>query len=194
MIHTTRVLLALGALTAALALAACSREAPPAGGGISPRQMTDALFAVLEADRTTYTRKVVNRLANEERVITASEHWEDEKALPLPAQMFRFGAEMVAQKTDAFSYTLQSLWPVNKQNAPRTEMEKQGLQFVVEHPGENFYGEETLAGRTYFTAVYADVAVSPACIQCHNNHRDSPRSDFQLGEVMGGVVIRVLLN
>ncbi len=175
-------------------LAACSQEPAPAVGGITPQQMTDALFAVMEADRTTYTRKVVNRLANEEQVITASEHWEDEKALPLPAQMFRFGAEMAAQKTDAFSYTLQSLWPVNKQNAPRTEMEKAGLQFVASNPGKNFYGEEELAGRTYFTAVYADVAVSPACINCHNDHRDSPRSDFTLGEVMGGVVIRVPLN
>lgn len=193
MIDNSGPLLACGALVAALALGACSRETPPAGG-ISPQRMTDALFAVLEADRTTYTRKVVNRLANEEKVITASEHWEDERALPLPAQMFRFGSEMVAQKTDAFSYTLQSLWPVNKQNAPRTEMEKQGLQFVADNPGRNFYGEEELAGRTYFTAVYADVAVSPACISCHNSHRDSPRSDFELGEVMGGVVIRVPLE
>lgn len=193
MTDRSRTTLVRGALVAALALGACSQETPPAGG-ISPQQMTDALFAVLEADRTTYTRKVVNRLANEEKVITASEHWEDEKALPLPAQMFRFGSEMVAQKTDAFSYTLQSLWPVNKQNAPRTEMEKQGLQFVTDNPGKNFYGEEQLAGRAYFTAVYADVAVSPACINCHNSHRDSPRSDFELGEVMGGVVIRVPLD
>lgn len=194
MIRISKVVLACGALATTLWLGACSQETPPAAGGITPRQMTDALFAVMEADRTTYTRKVVNRLANEEKVITASEHWEDEKALPLPAQMFRFGAEMAAQKTDAFSYTLQSLWPVNKQNAPRTDMEKQGLQFVADNPGENFYGEEELAGKTYFTAVYADVAVSPACINCHNDHRDSPRSDFQLGEVMGGVVIRLPLD
>jgi hypothetical protein len=33
--------------------------------------------------------------------------------------------------------------------------------------------------------------VSPACVSCHNEHVDSPRIDFVLGEVMGGVVIRV---
>jgi hypothetical protein len=155
--------------------------------------MADALHAVMESDRTVYTRKVVNRLQNEEGVINASEHWEDEKALPLPAQMFRMGAEMVAAKNVGFSYSLLSMWPVNKQNAPTTEAEKAGLKFVAEKKGENYYAEETLQGKTYFTAVYADTAVAPACVDCHNAHADSPRSDFKLGEVMGGVVIRIPL-
>jgi NAD(P)H-nitrite reductase large subunit len=30
-----------------------------------------------------------------------------------------------------------------------------------------------------------------AAISCHNAHKDSPRSDFKLGEVMGGVVIHL---
>ena len=57
-----------------------------------------------------------------------------------------------------------------------------------------FYETETLGGVDYFTAVYADVAVSQACVNCHNGHRDSPRDDFELGETMGGIVIRIPLN
>lgn len=179
-------------LTSLALLGGCSGESE-APAGIAPQKFTDALFAVMEADRTVYTRKVVQRLANEEKVIKASEHWSDDKALPLPAQMFRFGSEAVAEKTDAFSYTLQSIWPINEQNSPKTQMERDGLQYVVDNPGKNFYGEETLGGVTYFTAVYPDVAVSPACVSCHNEHRDTPRTDFKIGDVMGGVVIRVPL-
>jgi len=51
--------------------------------------------------------------------------------------------------------------------------------------------EETLGDRKYFTAIYPDVAVAQACIQCHNEHKDSPRSDFAMDDVMGGVVIRI---
>jgi hypothetical protein len=153
--------------------------------------MADALHAVMEADRTVYTRLIVNRLQNEEKVLEASEHWQDDKALVLPAQMFRYGAEMVQEKGANFSYQLLSLWPVNKQNAPRTEAEKTGLEYVVAHPGENYYTEERLGNQTYFTAVYADTAVARACIDCHNAHQDSPRSDFKMGEVMGGVVVRI---
>ena len=159
--------------------------------GISPRQMADALHTVLETDRTVYTRLIVNRLVLEEKVLEASEHWKDDKALLLPAQMFRAGAEMVQEKNAGFSYALLSLWPVNKQNKPRTEVEKTGLQYVTDNPGENYYAEETLGDTTYFTAVYPDTAVAQACIQCHNGHKDSPRRDFKMGDVMGGVIIRI---
>ena len=107
--------------------------------------------------------------------------------------MFRAGAEAVTELTDEFTYSLQSEWPINKQNAPRTEIEKAGLQYIGQNPGENFYGEEKLGDVTYFTAVYPDVAVSDACTVCHNEHKDSPRTNFKVGEVMGGVVIRVPL-
>ncbi|MBX2884031.1 MAG: DUF3365 domain-containing protein [Granulosicoccus sp.] len=163
---------------------------------ISPKAMADALHMVMDSDRAVYTRRIVNRLAAKEKVITASEHFEDEKALVLPAQMFRFGAEMVAERAEAnpdvnFSYSLQSLWPINKQNAPRTEAEKTGLQFVADNKGENYYTTEELGGQNYFTAVYADTAVAPVCASCHNDHIDTPRTDFKIGDVMGGVVIRI---
>lgn len=158
---------------------------------VSYKRMADALFAVMESDRTVYTRMVVNRLQNEEKVIKASEHWKDDKALPLPAQMFRFGAEMVAEKNAGFTYSLLSIWPVNKQNAPRTPAEKAGLEAVAKNPKQPFYTEETLGKTKYFTAVYPDRAISPACVSCHNEHRDSPRTDFKVGDVMGGVVLRI---
>jgi hypothetical protein len=162
--------------------------------GIPLQQVADMLQSVMAADRTVYTTRVVNRLQNEDKVIVADEHFVDKKALPLPAQMFRFGAEKAAETNKTFSYSLLSLWPINKQNAPRTPAEKDGLKFVVENKGKNFYTEETLGGKKYFTAVYADPAVSPACVSCHNGHDESPRKDFKLGDVMGGVVIRIPIN
>ena len=183
-------------VSASMALSACggSDSAPTSPGDaktISPKAMADALHAVMSADRTVYTRLIVNRLQNEEQVITASEHWKEDKALVLPAQMFRFGAEMVAEKDLPFSYSLQSLWPINKQNAPKTEVEQAGLKHIADNKGENYYAVEELGGTRYFTAVYPDNAVAPACVTCHNDHKDTPRTDFKIGDVMGGVVIRI---
>ena len=42
--------------------------------------------------------------------------------------------------------------------------------------------------------MYADVAVSLACVTCHNARKDSPRDNFELGETMGVVVIRIPLK
>ena len=192
---TALLAFALAAGTAAVT-SACAPGAPAetSVAGVTPRRMADALHAVMEADRVVYTRNVVNRLQNQEQVIAASEHWQDDKALPLPAQMFRMGAELAAEKNSDFSYALLSLWPVNSQNAPKTDAEKKGLQFVAGNAGENFYSEEELGGKKYFTAVYPDVAVAEACITCHNGHKDSPRSDFEMGDVMGGVVVRIPID
>lgn len=186
---------AIAGITSAftLVIAGCG-GGKESSSGISPQSMADALHSVMKADRTVYTKLIVNRLVKEEKVITASEHWKDEKALVLPAQMFRYGAEMVAETNTDFNYSLLSLWPVNKQNKPKTEVEKTGLKFVVDNPGKNYYGEEVLGGIRYFTGVYADTGVAPACISCHNDHKDSPRTDFKLGDVMGGVVIRIPLK
>ncbi len=164
-----------------------------AAPGIKPEIFTDSLFAVMNSDRTNYTKLIVQRLGpNKGDFIKPTEHWEDnEMGAPLPAQMFRLGAEGVAEVTDDFTYSLQSLWPINKQNAPKTPMEEEGLQFIIDNPGQNFYGTEKLGDVSYFTAVYPDVAVSPACTSCHNDHVDTPKTDFEIGDVMGGVVIRV---
>jgi hypothetical protein len=174
-------------------LSGCGEETT---AGIEPKLYTDSLFAVMKADRTNYTKYVVKRLGPlGAGVIKPDEHWQDiENGTLLPAQMFRAGSEAVAEMTSDFTYSLQSTWPINSQNAPKTPMEEEGLKFIAENPGQNFYGEETLGGVTYYTAVYPDVAVSEACIKCHNEHKDSPRDDFKIGEVMGGVVIRVPLG
>jgi hypothetical protein len=163
--------------------------------GIDPKIYTDSLFAVMKADRTNYTKLVVKRLGPAgSGAVKPDENWEEyENGTLLPAQMFRAGAEAVAEMTDDFTYSLQSIWPINAQNAPKTPLEKTGLEYIAANPGENYYGEETLGDVTYYTAVYPDVAVSDACTTCHNDHKDSPKTDFALGEVMGGVVIRVPL-
>jgi hypothetical protein len=177
------------AATAVSALADC-RGSRPAATPSREQAIADAIYTVVSADRETYTADVVNRLQNEEKVIAASQHWKDDRTLPLPAQMFRLGAERVRQRTRAFSYALVSRWPINKQNAPRTAAEEVGFTALVAG-APSYYREEELGGQRWFTAVYPDRAVSKACIDCHNRHAESPRRDFRLQEVMGAVVVRV---
>ncbi len=173
-------------LGAALTLA----TAAVAEDGVSYPDVADMLYQVMSADRAVYTKMVIQRLTVDDKIITASEHFQDNMALPLPAQMFRFGAEKVMEETESFSYALLSLEPVNAMNGPGTDLEREGLEYVAANPGETFYGEEELGGERYFAAVYPDFAVAEACVMCHNNHEDARRTDFKVGDVMGGIVIR----
>ena len=163
-----------------------------AKGAITPQMFADAVHSVMMADRTVYATHVVTNLKKQD---APSEYWDSEELkIPLPAQMFRMGAEIVNQNPEAgFSYGLKSKWPLNKQNKPGTQMETKGLEYIAEHSGENFYGEEEVAGKKYFVAVYPDKAVAEACWECHNSHaeRGDDYPEFKKDDVMGGVIVRV---
>ncbi|HZR18209.1 MAG TPA: DUF3365 domain-containing protein [Verrucomicrobiae bacterium] len=159
-----------------------------------PQEMADALHAVIAADREVYSRHIVQRLGTDETLVKVSEHWQADKALPLPAQVLRLGSEQVQQNGAEFHYILRSLWPLNPKNGPETATERKGLQAVVEHPETNFYSEESLGGRRYLTAVYADRATVSSCVECHNAHSGSTKKDLKIGDVIGGIVVRVPLE
>ena len=65
---------------------------------VSVKAMADALHIVMDSDRTVYTKVIVNRLVKKDKVIKATEHFEDDQALALPAQMFRLGSDLAPDR------------------------------------------------------------------------------------------------
>jgi len=171
---------------------AVERGSEPAMG-VPPRTVADYLHAVLEANRSFYTIHIVNRLQQEE-VLDASENWRATKTLPLPAQFLKETSQMAEMTGTKISYHLISQWPINKENAPATEFERRGLEEVQQHPDRPYTAVIGSGGERLFGAVYADLAVTQACVGCHNYHPKSPRSDFKIDDVMGGLVIIFPLN
>ena len=167
------------------------------GGGITPKQFADGVHAVMMADRTVYATHVVTNLNKQGASVTADEYWDDsDDTIPLPAQMFRMGAELVDEDpTAGFQYSLRSKWPLNEQHKAANDFEKKALDFLDDNPGEAFYGEEELGGKKYFVAVYPDRAVAEACWSCHNEHerRGDDYPEFEKDDVMGGVLVRIPL-
>ncbi len=87
-----------------------------------------------------------------------------------------------------------SLWPINPQNAPATEAERNSLEAVRQYPERSATSTVTIDSQRYFQAIYADHAVAQACIGCHNAHPQSPKHDFTLNDVMGALVIEIPLK
>jgi len=193
-------------IAASVALTSCgSKEetASSTSGSYDAATMAEVIYTVLKSDRTVYASKIVNRLAKDEKVIKAHEEWKEEKALLLPAQFFREGAELVdkADKPIDFSYSLQSTWPLNYENAKKkTAKVEAGLKAISdpEDPafGKKWTGEETIGDQKYFIGIYPDKAVAPACWTCHNEHenRKPEYPEFKKNDVMGGIVIRIPIN
>ena len=156
---------------------------------LAPETVADYLHAVIEAQRTVYTTNVVDALQS--KGIHAEEHWKQQKTLPLPAQMILDGGRLVAEKGIGIKYRLASLTPIYVWNAPATDFERKGLEAVGRNPDRPFTGFVRVGRDRFFQAIYADRAVSLACVQCHNAHLNSPKKDYQLNDVMGGIIITI---
>ncbi len=156
--------------------------------GVSPEVVADYIHAVIEADRTLYATHVVERM-NNAGIVIAAEGWKKRNALPLPAQMLLLSGLHVEERGTGLKFRLASLWPIYERNGPTTEFERTGLQVVAEDPSEPYTGIIKRGDHRYFKAIYADRAVSKACVNCHNGHILSSKRDRKLGDVMGGIII-----
>ncbi|MGQ0667217.1 MAG: Tll0287-like domain-containing protein [Nitrospiraceae bacterium] len=155
--------------------------------------VADYIHSVIEAHRTFYTIQVVERMQKKGKLV-AAENWRTTHTLPLPVQLLKEADELGALTGSKIRYRLIGLWPINKHNAPATDVEKKGLEEIQKRPEQRHGGIVSMGDGRYFQAIYADRAVTQACIGCHNAHPRSPKKDFRLDDVMGGLVIEIPLE
>jgi Protein of unknown function (DUF3365) len=174
----------------ALTLGAATGEMARAGaqGGIPPEVVAQYVYAIVQADRTLYTTHVVERMEELGKAV-AAEQWKKQGALPLPVQMLLMAGEEIEGQGINLRIRLTSLWPINKTNGPADDFERVGLERVAKQPKRPYTGITTQDGKRVFKAIYADRAVTQACVACHNGHVVSGKPDLKLYDVMGGIVI-----
>jgi hypothetical protein len=181
----------LVAVLSQLTISAESKQGTPPIG-IPAETVAAYVHAVIQADRATYTTQVVERMQLR-GIVVASENWEQRGTLPLPVQFLNESARLVAENQKGVSFRLISLWPINQRNGPANDFERAGLQEILAQGDRPHTGIITKGGLRYFQAVFADRAISQSCVGCHNAHPESPKTDFKLNDVMGGVVITLPL-
>lgn len=185
------ILIFLGSLL--LGVPAVFAERPALKEGISPQTAADYIHSIIEADRTIYSEVIVERMAFTIS-LKATENWERDNTLLLPAQFLLMSSKFSNQKESGMTYRLMSLWPINKKNGPKTEFEKKGLEAILANPDETYSTIKIVNGKKIFQAIYPDKAVTKSCVHCHNQHPKSPKTDFKFGDVMGGIIIKFPLE
>jgi hypothetical protein len=84
--------------------------------------------------------------------------------------------------------------PIYVWNGATTDFERKGLEAVAIDPTKPFGGFIRLNGSRYYQTVYPDRAVAQACVTCHNEHPNSPRRNYKVGDVMGGIIITIPID
>jgi hypothetical protein len=162
--------------------------------GVPPEVVADYIHAVIESHRAFYTAHVVSPL-EEAGIARAGSEWHSDKTIiPLPAQVVNETSQMFSTQSTGLRYQLISLWPINRKNSPRDQIDKRSLETLITKPERPITRIVKIDGQSYFRGIYADVALSTACVTCHNHHSESPKKDYRTGDVMGGLVIEFPLE
>ncbi len=162
--------------------------------GVPPETVAGYIHAVIETHRDFYATHVVERLEEQGETKADGEWRSQKKTIPLPVQVINETSQMFSAKATGIRYRLISLWPINKNNGPRDQLDKNGLEAVAVRPEQPVTRMVKIDDQTHFRAIYADKAVRQACVACHNSHPNSPKKDFQVGDIMGGLVIEFPLG
>ena len=167
---------------------------PPSNGAISPQDQADALHFVIAADRDNFFREYMAQQNGGPSSPDVSGGGKPGESALSPCEMIRSSAESIQRKGAEFSFALRSIRPIDPRNGPQTELEQRGLALVTSHPTQSYYGQEMLGGRPYFTAVYPDIPANTTCIDCHGKRSASIPQHYQVGDAMGGIVVRIPLE
>ena len=131
--------------------------------------------------RSLYTASIVG--AGKKVGLSFSEDWKDEavQAGPLPALFLREAAASIERSPVPLGLFLGSDFPISPSNSFSGSQDEIFARIKESREAEHFYDSGT--GR--HTAMFPDLASVMACVTCHNDHPDSPKTDWELNDVMG---------
>lgn len=79
-------------------------------------------------------------------------------------------------------------FPWRKDGGPKDEFQVDALAALIENPDEPYYRFTEIGGEAVLRYATARV-LTESCVQCHNEHPQTPRNDWREGDVRGALEI-----
>jgi hypothetical protein len=112
-------------------------------------------------------------------------------AIPIPATFtIELGQQISDRSETGVRVRLYSDFPFRsrRNGGPRDNFERDALDRLRADPATPVYRFEDFKGRPALRYATARL-MQESCVECHNNHPDSPRTDWKVGDVRGVVEI-----
>jgi len=134
-----------------------------------------------DVTRTLYTKAIVG--GGKKAGLKFDEDWQDDEveAGPLPALFLRGVSADIRKSPVPLGLYLGSDFPINASNKLEGKQGELFKKIKADQKPQFFYDES----QKLHTAMFADVAMAAPCVNCHNDHENSPKKDWKLGDVMG---------
>lgn len=139
---------------------------------------------LLTATRSFYSREVIDKLYSSD-VSVSHEYHDKELTIPAPVSMtLALEEELSRQGSDSTIRMLSDYpWPW-RNDRQLDDFEREALKALQENPGEPFQRLEQRDNGAVFRSATA-VRMEGSCVACHNTHPQSPKQDWEIGDIRG---------
>lgn len=178
---TALALLSLSVYLFASAPPPLAEPSAEAAGQIPIERVLETVAAENDVVRALYTADIVT--AGTAAGLKFDEHWREDslEAGPLPALFLREAAQSLQRSPVPLGLFLGSDYPIAEANRFQGSQTEIFARIKRTRMPEYFYAEDT----GLHTAMFPDVARVQGCVDCHNEHAESPKTDWVVDEVMG---------
>ena len=149
------------------------------------------LTKTLQKIRNYYANHVLSEVSNNKTIEITHLHKLSENSIPLPATFLMEMAQSHSED-DKLRVNVTSPYPFkSRESREMDDFQKLAWHQLTINPQEPVSTFANLAGNRVVKVALPDKLTASTCVDCHNAHPDSPRRDWQLGDVRGILEITV---
>ncbi|HSH04718.1 MAG TPA: ATP-binding protein [Anaerolineae bacterium] len=145
--------------------------------------------ALVEVNRL-YSSEVVGRLRGQEGVVMTHNYEEQAGAIPIPATFRIILGERISEIEQGSEIVIYSEYPFPwRERPPLDRFQLQALNVFETSEVTTYYEFEEQNGETVLRYATSSV-MQEACVACHNSHPDTPKDDWETGDIRGVQEVR----
>ena len=139
--------------------------------------------------REYYTKNVIADVEASSDLSVGIEHETDPITIPLPATFIHDLSRLISDRN--ISLALYSDYPFPDRSTRQMDsFMKESWAYLIENPDGTYKRQAIENGANYLRVAVADRMVAEVCVSCHNSHPDSPKTDWNMGDVRGVIEVR----
>jgi len=143
--------------------------------------------------RGYYTKNIVKKAVAQGGLKPSIDHQGDPEKIPLPATMIHDLSKLLAE--EGTTLKLYSAFPFpNRKLEKMDDFGLQAWQQLSKNPTKPFYRSQDIRGERHVRVGVADTMVAQGCVNCHNSHPDTPKTDWKLGDLRGVLEVSVSIE
>lgn len=134
--------------------------------------------------RKYYTESIVEKVQSASGMEISMDHMSNPNAIPLPATLIKDLSHIYEK--EGISLQLYSPYPFpGRKERQLDSFQQEAWNFLSRNPDKRFVRAEMKDGQHIVRVAIADKMQAQTCVNCHNNHPQTPRKDWKLMDVRG---------